>query len=133
MNNPREVNMAPEKKKKGRPFGKDKHAPLREYTRADFTETSVEFFQMQLSQAIEMLKDPKIPVMKALIGKCLIDAIKKGDFRTLEFFLNRIIGKPEQTVVMQGNIHHLLMKAAENAEFEKRIELDAKVIGSQLA
>lgn len=93
----------------------------RKYCQEEFETTVSHFFEIPTREAVEIIKHPETPLIKALIGKCLLEAVKKGDHAKLGFFLDRILGKPNQPVSLTGSLHAVIMQAADQIESDASI------------
>lgn len=109
--------MAKGEKTGGKNFKKG-HAPMG--GRPSLTEEQKEFKKLTTKQYINLLnkylglsfkeltelektKD-KLTILEGYILNCFIVGTKKGDYKTLELMLNRLIGKPVQKIEFDGDI-----------------------------
>ena len=88
----------------GRPRVPEEVVAARKWDKKQVEQTLEKFLDWPLKDLAEHLNDKAIPVIEALIGKILIEGIKKGDHTRMDFLLNRLIGKVKDDVNITGNL-----------------------------
>lgn len=103
----------------GRPkLPKDVRAMLN-LNQTEFVRNSNEILNMSIDDLDEVIADQNQTVFKALIARIVNEGIQSGDHKKLEFFLDRIIGKPKQHIEAEVNkksMHNEIMKMIEETE-----------------
>lgn len=94
--------------KSGNPKGKPKYCDepkIKELTDAEFRRICNGFLYIDLPGLKQKLEDKEKPptTLEAMIGTRIIKAIHQNDHRTLQFFLERLVGKPKQVFQIQGD------------------------------
>lgn len=86
----------------GNPSGRPKLAPedkvLRQLTKAQFSEIANLIVQGDWQALVEMEEAPETTVLKRLICKALKVAHERGDWTTVDRFMDRVIGKVKDEV-----------------------------------
>jgi hypothetical protein len=84
-----------------------------------FVRIANELLAVKVSELDEIVADESQPVFKIVLASILQKAIESADHRRLEFFLDRLIGKPKQTVETEGestNFHAKIMELIRETE-----------------
>lgn len=92
----------------GNPKGKPKYCDepkIRELTDAEFRRICNNFLYVDLPKLKQKLEDQenKPTTLELMIGTRIIKAIQQNDHRTLQFFIERLAGKPKQVFQIQGD------------------------------
>lgn len=54
------------------------------------------------------------PAMEVMIARVIMQAINKGDYKTVNFILDRMVGKVKEHLEVSGNTHDKLMALIES-------------------
>lgn len=111
----------PKKKKKGgygRPFlkgvsgnpnGKPPHPPelkaLKKFTKAEFETACGKLFFATVEQLEHVAKNPKTPVLEALVAKILQKGIVESSRVELNYFVERFLGKVPEESNFSGSLN----------------------------
>lgn len=92
----------------GNPKGKPKYCDeprIKELTETEFRRICNKFLYIDLPGLKLVLEDKINPptTLEAMIGTRIIKACQQNDHRTLQFFLERLVGKPKQIFQFQGD------------------------------
>lgn len=90
----------------------------------EFVRLANEFLSMPVKKLKEIAENPEETVLRQILAVVLLEAIKNGDCKRLEFFLNRLITKPRQHIeadVTQKSLHLEIVKLINNIEKENQI------------
>lgn len=74
---------------------------LRALTRDSWERSANKAIHMSIEDLLEVKKNPKTTALDMMIVSVLIKAIKDGDEKRLNFFLDRLIGKVVQPLTLQ--------------------------------
>src|SRR6185369_3490089 len=98
---------------------------IRQLNKAEFESLTAKFLNMNQEQLIEHLKRPETTAFELMIGTIMAKAIKEGDEKRLDFFMNRVVGKPPVLHEVSGRDGGPIRISPEEAMTED--ELDARV------
>lgn len=91
----------------GNPSGRPKEpadlGELRKLTQAQFQRLLFRFVRMPLPDLKRKLENPETPVLDLMIGRVVFRAIKDGDYKRLDFLLDRMIGKVKEHIEVTEN------------------------------
>lgn len=102
----------------GRPKTPSDVKALVSLNNTEFVRLCTEFLYMSEEDLRKVAADPKEIVLKKMISNILKVAIETGDHKRLEFFLDRLVGKPVKTFDNSGTVsmHAEIVKMIEEAE-----------------
>lgn len=99
----------------GRPHLPADLVELKKLTQAQFQRLLFKFVNTPVAELKALLADPKTPLLELMIGKVVVKAISDGDYKRLDFLLDRMIGKVKEQI-----------QVTESEEIEKLRQLSLK-------
>lgn len=87
----------------GRPKLPEDVKAMLNLNQAEFVRNANEILSMSVAELDAVIGDQKQPVFKALIARIIKEGLMGGDHKKLEFFLDRIVGKPKQQIETEVN------------------------------
>jgi len=98
---------------KGRPKLTKAAKAIRKLTSEQYILLLNEWLTLNPEQVKKKLSDPKISTLDMMVGKVIVEAIKRGDATRLDYFINRLIGKVTEHVSVETYSDFLQRKADE--------------------
>lgn len=89
------------------------------FNQVEFVRQSNEFLSMSVSDLDKVIEDAQETVFRVILARTLKAGIESGDQKRLEFFLDRLIGKPIQQIDSGNNkksMHLEIVKLIEGIE-----------------
>lgn len=77
-----------------------KVAMAEEVTRTETRKWLVDAWKSEEARLLEMMQRTNVPAGQKLIAACLVNAIQVGDYQMMNTFLNRIVGKVKEEIVL---------------------------------
>lgn len=109
----------------GRPALTTEQKMFKRITNLQYYETLQKYLGLPLEELENIKTQQKdLPILDAYLLSCLIKGLQRGDYKTLELMLNRIIGKPVQDFNFTGGA---LKLEYESNEPQKIIEITNEV------
>lgn len=81
---------------KGRPKLPEDVKSCLKLNQVEFVRLANEFLFMSAKQLKEVIDNQEETVFRQILASVLLEAIKNGDYKRLEFFVDRLIGKSPQ-------------------------------------
>ena len=109
----------------GRPKIPDDIKELNNFNSVEFARICNDMFYMKSDDLEKVLQDRDEQVIRKIVAKTLKEALKTGDPKRVEFFLNRLIGKcpaQDQNVGLKISYHAEIMEMIREAEAESGAE-----------
>ncbi len=75
-------------------------AKLESDTKVETRQWMLESWRAHESDLLNMMRNVNLPAGQKLIISCLINAIQVGDYKMMDTFLNRIVGKVKEEIVL---------------------------------
>lgn len=102
-------------------------ARLEAETKTETKKWLIETWVAEESKLLEMMQRTNLPAGLKLIASCLVNAIQVGDYNMMNTFLNRIVGKVKEEIVLTpgqqeqspDNARQLLLEAIIEPSFTR--------------
>lgn len=92
----------PSRNPKGSPTGPRISKKFKRMSAREVEKIGALILRKDLNALIAMKDDPKATGLMILVASCVVQAIKRGDVRTLDALLDRFIGKVTQKIDHKG-------------------------------
>lgn len=89
----------------GRPALTEEQKQFKKLTTEEYIDLLSKYMHLNVGD-LEQIRDTQkdLTILESYILNCFIVGSKKGDYKTLELMLNRVIGKPAQPVTFPGGL-----------------------------
>ncbi len=102
-------------------------AKLESDTKVETRQWMLESWRTEEIKLMDMMRNVNLPAGQKLIISCLINAIQVGDYKMMDTFLNRIVGKVKEEIVLTpgqaeqspDNARQLLLEAIIEPSFTR--------------
>lgn len=104
---------------KGRPRLPDDIKSMRKFNQAEFDRQANEFLFMPVNQLSEILENPAETALRKILAGIIVESAKNGDYKRLEFLLDRLIGKPTkhvETDISEESMHSRIVNSLNGIE-----------------
>lgn len=89
----------------GRPPMTKEQKELKDLTTGKYIELLSKYMNLTVGELEQIRATQKdLTILESYVLSCFLVGSKKGDYKTLELMLNRVIGKPEQPVTFPGGL-----------------------------
>ena len=63
------------------------------------------YMKMDIEDLKAVMQRPGTPAIEMIIAKVIVEAIRKGDQQRLSFLFDRLLGKQQENISVNGNVH----------------------------